>query len=102
MIAVLGELGLYAGRICQIPLSPATLAAILAETGDLRRYESSSSVKHAGMSPARNESGGFRGQASLPPRPPRAAAEPLARDLGGAAALRRARRQARRADQPRR
>ena len=67
MIALPGELGVDAGRICQIPgLSPATLAAILAETGDLRRYESSSSVvKHAGMSPARNESGSFRGQARI-------------------------------------
>ena len=67
MIALLGELGVDVARICQIPgLSPATLAAILAETGDLRRYESSSSVvKHAGMSPARNESGGFRGQARI-------------------------------------
>ena len=54
-------------RICGIPgLSAVTLAAILAETGDLRRYESSSSVvKHAGMSPARNESGSFRGQARI-------------------------------------
>jgi hypothetical protein len=56
MITLLGELGVDADRICQIPaLSPATLAAILAETGDLRNYESSSSVvKHAGMSPSRN------------------------------------------------
>ena len=67
MIALLGELGIDAGRICEIPgLSPVTLAAILAETGDLRKYESSSSVvKHAGMSPARNESGSFRGQAKI-------------------------------------
>lgn len=67
MIALLAELGVDADRICQIPgLSPATLAAIVAETGDLRRYESSSSVvKHAGMSPARNESGSFRGQAAI-------------------------------------
>ena len=67
MIALLSELGIDAGRICQIPgLSPATLAAILAETGDLRQYESSSAVvKHAGMSPARNESGSFRGQAKI-------------------------------------
>ena len=67
MIALLGELGIDADRICRIPgLSAATLAAILAETGDLRRYESSSSVvKHAGMSPARNESGSFRGQAKI-------------------------------------
>ena len=67
MITLLGELGVDACRICQIPgLSPVTLAAILAETGDLHKYESSSSVvKHAGMSPARNESGGFRGQAKI-------------------------------------
>ena len=67
MIALLGELGIDAGRICQIPgLSPVTLAAIMAETGDLRQYQSSSAVvKHAGMSPARNESGSFRGQAKI-------------------------------------
>ena len=67
MIALLAELGIDAGRICEIPgLSPVTLAAILAETGDLHKYESSSSVvKHAGMSPARNESGSFRGQAKI-------------------------------------
>ena len=67
MVALLPELGVDAGRICEIPgLSPVTLAAILAETGDLHQYESSSSVvKHAGMSPARNESGSFRGQAKI-------------------------------------
>jgi len=67
MIALLGELGVDYPRICQIPgLSPVLLAAVLAETGDLHRYQSSSSVvKHAGMSPARNESGQFRGQAKI-------------------------------------
>jgi len=67
MITLLAELGVDAGRICEIPgLSAVTLAAVLAETGDLHRYESSSSVvKHAGMSPARNESGSFRGQAKI-------------------------------------
>ena len=67
MITLPGELGVDADRICEIPgLSPVTLAAILAETGDLRRHESSSSVvKHAGMSPARNESGSFCGQAKI-------------------------------------
>ena len=67
MIALLGELGVDWQRVCQIPgLSPASLAAIVAEAGDLRRYASSSSlVKHAGMSPARNESGSFRGTARM-------------------------------------
>jgi transposase len=67
MLTLLAELGIDAGRVCAIPgLSPVLLAAILAETGDLRRYESSSSVvKHAGMSPARNQSGSFRGQAKI-------------------------------------
>jgi transposase len=67
MIMLLAELGVDTGRICQIPgLSAVTLAAIVAETGDLHHYESSSSVvKHAGMSPARNESGSFRGQTRI-------------------------------------
>jgi transposase len=67
MIALLSELGVDADRICQIPgLSPVTLAAIVTETGDLHNYRSSSSVvKHAGMSPARNESGSFHGQAKI-------------------------------------
>jgi transposase len=67
MIAMLGELGIDHERICQIPgLTPAALAAILAEAGDPRRFCSSSSlVKHAGMAPARNESGQFAGQARM-------------------------------------
>jgi transposase len=67
MIAMLGELGIDCGRVCQIPgLSPAALAAIMAEAGDLHRYASSSSlVKHAGMSPARNESAGFQGKTAI-------------------------------------
>jgi transposase len=67
MIEMLGELGIGWQRVCEIPgLSPASLAAIVAEAGDLRRYASSSSlVKHAGMSPARNESGGFQGKAAI-------------------------------------
>jgi len=67
MIAMLGELGIDCDRVCQVPgLTPAALAAILAEAGDLRQYESSSSlVKHAGMSPARNESAAFRGKATM-------------------------------------
>lgn len=60
-------LGVDHARICQIPgLTPVALAAVLAETGDLRQYASSSSVvKHAGMSPARNESAAFHGQAKI-------------------------------------
>jgi transposase len=67
MIAMLGELGIDYQRVCQIPgLTPAGLAAILAEAGDLRRYASSSSlVKHAGMSPARNESASFQGKTAI-------------------------------------
>jgi transposase len=62
MAAVLGELGL--ARLADIPgLTAVGAAAILAETGDPRRYETSSSlVKHAGLSPAGNASGAFEGQ----------------------------------------
>jgi len=65
MVAVLGELGL--ARLADIPGLTATDAAvILAEAGDPRRYDSSSSlVKHAGMSPAGNASGAFEGQAHI-------------------------------------
>jgi transposase len=65
MVAVLGELGL--ARLGDIPgLSAVGAAAILAETGDPRRYDSSSSlVKHAGLSPAENASGAFEGQAHI-------------------------------------
>ena len=62
MVAVLAELGL--SRLAGIPgLSAVGAAAILAETGDPHRYNSSSSlVKHAGLAPAENASGGFAGQ----------------------------------------
>jgi transposase len=62
MTALLGELGL--ARLADIPgLSAVGAAAILAEAGDPRRYETSSSlVKHAGLSPAENSSGAFTGQ----------------------------------------
>jgi transposase len=65
MVAVLGELGL--SRLGDIPgLSAVGAAAILAETGDPCRYDSSSSlVKHAGLSPAENASGAFAGQAHI-------------------------------------
>jgi transposase len=65
MVMVLGELGL--SRLGDIPgLSAVGAAAILAETGDPRRYGSSSSlVKHAGLSPSENASGAFEGQAHM-------------------------------------
>ena len=65
MVMVLGELGL--SRLGDIPGLTATgAAAILAETGDPRRYDSSSSlVKHAGLSPSENASGAFEGQAHI-------------------------------------
>jgi transposase len=65
MVAVLDELGL--SRLAGIPaLTAVGAAAILAETGDPRRYDSSSSlVKHAGMSPSDNASGAFSGDARI-------------------------------------
>ena len=65
MRAVLSELGL--SRLGDIPgLSATGAAAILAETGDPRRYDSSSSLaKHAGLAPAENASGAFAGQAHI-------------------------------------
>ena len=65
MAAVLGELGL--SRLADIPaLTAVGAAAILAETGDPRRYDSSSSlVKHAGLSPSDNASGAFYGEAHI-------------------------------------
>jgi transposase len=65
MVAVLGELGL--SRLGDIPgLTAVGAAAILAETGDPRRYDGSSSlVKHAGLSPSENASGAFDGQAHI-------------------------------------
>ena len=65
MVAVLDELGL--SRLADIPaLTAVGAAAILAETGDPRRYDSSSSlVKHAGLSPSENASGAFAGQAHI-------------------------------------
>jgi len=65
MTAVLAELGL--SRLADIPgLTAVGAAAILAETGDPRRYDSSSSlVKHAGLSPSDNASGAFYGEARI-------------------------------------
>jgi hypothetical protein len=65
MVAALASLGL--ARLGDIPGLTATgAAAILAETGDPSRYDSSSSlVKHAGMSPSDNASGAFDGEAHI-------------------------------------
>ena len=65
IVSVLAELGL--SRLADIPaLTAAGAAAILAETGDPRRYDSSSSLaRHAGMSPSGNASGAFAGQAHI-------------------------------------
>ena len=65
MVAVLDELGL--SRLPGIPgLTAVGAAAILAETGDPHRYDNSTSlVKHAGMSPSDNASGAFSGQAHI-------------------------------------
>jgi transposase len=65
MAAVLDELGL--SRLAGIPwLSAVGAAAILAEVGDPRRYDSSSSlVKHAGMSLSDNASGAVYGEAHI-------------------------------------
>jgi transposase len=65
MAGVLEELGL--SRLAGIPgLTAVGAAAILAETGDPRRYDTSSSlVKHSGMSPSDNASGAFYGQARI-------------------------------------
>jgi transposase len=65
MAGALEELGL--SRLAGIPgLTAVGAAAILAETGDPRRYDTSSSlVKHSGMSPSDNASGAFYGQARI-------------------------------------
>ena len=86
MVVVLAELGL--SRLGDIPgLTAVGAAAILAETGDPRRYDSSSSlVKHAGLSPVRERLRRLRRPgAHLPPRPARPAADRLARGLADAA-----------------
>ena len=66
MVAVLHELGL-SELACSIEgLSPVGAAAILAETGDLRRFTSARAVvKHAGLAPRERMSGTFTGRARL-------------------------------------
>ena len=66
MVAVLHELGLTE-LACSIEgLSPVGAAAILAQTGDLRRFTSARAVvKHAGLAPRERLSGTFTGKARL-------------------------------------
>ena len=66
MVAVLEDLQLTE-LACSIKgLSPVGAAAILAETGDLRRFTSSRAVvKHAGLAPRQRMSGTFTGRAHL-------------------------------------
>lgn len=66
MTEVLDELGLTA-LVTSIPgLSVVGAAAILAETGDLARFDSPRAlVKHAGLCPRDNNSGTFNGRARI-------------------------------------
>ena len=66
MVAVLDELELT-GLVTSITgLSPVGAAAILAETGDLRRFATARSVvKHAGLAPREKLSGTFTGRTKL-------------------------------------
>lgn len=62
MTGVLDQLDLTS-LVCSIPgLSAVGAAAILAETGELARFDSARAlVKHAGLCPRANESGAFAG-----------------------------------------
>jgi transposase len=66
MVAVLDDLGLT-GLVATIAgLTPVGAAAILAETGDPARFASPRSlVKHAGLCPRDNASGGYQGKTSI-------------------------------------
>jgi transposase len=66
MVTVLDNLGLT-GLVTTIAgLTPVGAAAILAETGDLARFASPRSlVKHAGLCPRDNTSGGYQGKTSI-------------------------------------
>jgi len=66
MVAVLDDLQLTELACSIVGLSPVGAAAILAETGDLRRFTSSRAVvKHAGLAPRQRMSGTFTGRARL-------------------------------------
>jgi transposase len=66
MAAVLDELNLTALVTSIDGLSPVGAAAILAQTGDLRRFTSARAVvKHAGLAPRERKSGTFTGRARV-------------------------------------
>jgi transposase len=66
MVAVLDDLGLRALVTTIAGLTPAGAAAILAETGDPARFASPRAlVKHAGLCPRDNTSGGYQGKTSI-------------------------------------
>src|SRR5215217_1570224 len=66
MVTVLDELGLIR-LVTSIPgLSTVGAAAILAETGDLRRFTTARAVvKHAGLAPREKASGAFTGRTKM-------------------------------------
>jgi transposase len=66
MVAVLDELQLT-GLVCSIPgISTVGAAAILAQTGDPRRFATARAlVKHAGLAPREKLSGNFKGRTKL-------------------------------------
>jgi transposase len=66
MVAVLDDLGLTGLLATIAGLTPVGAAAILAETGDPARFASPRSlVKHAGLCPRDNASGGYQGKTSI-------------------------------------
>jgi transposase len=66
MVAVLDDLGLRELVTTIAGLTPVGAAAILAETGDPARFASPRSlVKHAGLCPRDNASGGYQGKTSI-------------------------------------
>jgi transposase len=66
MTAVLGELGLTTLVTSMTGLSAVGAAAILAETGDPRRFATARAVvKHAGLAPREKMSGAFTGRTRL-------------------------------------
>ncbi|MBM9469668.1 IS110 family RNA-guided transposase [Nakamurella leprariae] len=66
MVSVLDELDLT-GLVTSIPgLSAVSAAAILAETGDLTRFDTGRAVvKHAGLCPRENASGSYTGKTTI-------------------------------------